>query len=145
MIASLAMVLALSAASAGGADNKPARRITPLEAEHLVRIVAEDNFPDEMRAPGLEIDRCKSTTDPRFEDFWVWNDRVDMLGTIDYYEVNLLTGDGWEDILFKEEREPNLRRLQMKLRRRIGLSTKDYLRLRKQGPPANGPGTCAFF
>lgn len=131
----VALVLALNVASFGGTDVRPKHQLTVSEAERLVRTIAKHNFPYESRVPGFEIDSCRSKVDPRFEAFHVWNNRVDMLGTIDYYEVNMLTGDVWEDIAFEEEKAPYLRRLQMKLRQRIGLSTKDYLRLRRQGPP----------
>ncbi len=55
-------------------------------------------------------------------------------GVVGHYAVDRSTGDVWDGVVCRELRSPGLENLQRTVRKRIGLTEKEYRKLRRPGP-----------
>lgn len=135
MIVELVSAVALRAAIAGHANHTVRWRLTVAEAERLAVATAQDENPGSEKLPGFQADGSRDTYAPDYEGFHVFWDGSDVaIGTLGQYDVNMLTGDVWNGTSCHEYSGRRLVRLQMILRKKIGLSRLDYMRLRTRGP-----------
>jgi hypothetical protein len=137
----LLLPIAVMSALIGEAAASPA--VKPLvgvgEAEHLVMAVLIDEHRNKL--PGLVIS-SEPRQDPDFPSFWIlsvdWDERVngEQYGTghFGYFAVDKMTGDVWVATSCGDYHSPELTRAQRQLRRRLGMSARDYKRLRHDGP-----------
>jgi len=80
------------------------------------------------------LDEYNDTYFPRFYVFeGTSNNPIGSVIT-GHYAVDSLTGDVWDAIVCREYKSQHLRKLQESLRKRHGISARDYHRLRARGP-----------
>ncbi len=115
---------------------RPAKEITQDQARHLVLdfLKAETKF---TRLPKFGLD---DYSDPYFPDFFFFEATWDnphqppasvVLGD---YAVDRRTGDLWYGTVCWELKSAHLKRLQQAIRKRIGITEKEYRKLRRRGP-----------
>jgi hypothetical protein len=126
----ISLVLLLSARAESAA--KP-RKLTLNEVRQLARTALTERA---RRLPGLDLEDHKS---PNFPDFYflivTWGPpRSEQGGTVEQLAVDATTGDVWSGVVCREMRSPALLKLQKSIRNRIGLTERNYRRLRKKGP-----------
>lgn len=88
----LAIVVLIACALSPPAFASP-RRLTIKEAESLALVAIKTVSPHADRLPGFELDRQKSRSSRRFEQFSAWSDAQPEGYTIDAVAVDMRTGD----------------------------------------------------
>ncbi len=107
------------------------REITPQEAHKLV----EAAIPDATRRlPRFGLDDFSSNTETRL--YFIEATWDNPVGSVVYggYAVDKVTGDVWSAVVCRQVRSRQLARLQVALRRKIGLSKANYKRVKIPGP-----------
>lgn len=115
------------------ADSNPSRKLTESEAQEVARLALA---PNSRALPNLRFDSYGGYPGrPGF--YWfeitgsVPRNTSPVLG---HYAVNQATGDVWEPVQCKRVGSPELRGLQRRIRKRIGLSNHDLRELSKMAP-----------
>lgn len=90
-----------------------------------------------LKLRNLAIDPYEDAYSPDFYYFFVWHPVPEGSGTVGQFAVDPMTGDVWNGVLCEEYTTAALSRLQISVRKQLGLSDKDYRRLKRLGP------TCA--
>ena len=119
----------------------PVRKLTVEEAHQLAYAALG---PQSKRLPGLGIEQvgadnpepCKYPEACNFYFFnasWGTSDPPQG-GTVDWFAVDAITGDVWNGIVCRQFRSRSLTKLQCAVRKRIGLTEREYRRLKRQGP-----------
>lgn len=115
------------------------RPLTISEARYLVVVALDSYAPRAHRLPGFGIDYF---ADPFFWGFMnfsaTWSGVPGGGSTIDNIDVNMRTADVMEATICKPITSPRVRRLQRRLRRKIGLSAADYKKFKLIGPYCDG-------
>jgi hypothetical protein len=107
------------------------RKLTPPEERELAYMALSAKA---KKLPGLDLESQSNASFPDFAFFHVtWGSGADG-GKVDDLAVDATTGDVWNGLVCREEKSPELHKLQEKMRRRIGLSASRYATLKKQGP-----------
>ena len=131
----IAIMLAMTGETAASPIVRPLVGVG--EAEHLV--MAELIHEHRDKLPGLVIS-SEPRQDPDMPSFWIisadWKgiDDVGTGGHYGYFAVDKMTGDVWLGTSCREYHSRELARAQRQLRRRLGMSSQDYKRLRRDGP-----------
>jgi hypothetical protein len=131
-------VFALLAASLVPVIVRAANGPRPLTADEARGLVLEALPSKSRHLPGFGLDQYQDQNSPQFYFFTAT--RAGTAGgsaVIGNYAVDSLTGDVWSATTeCEEEKAPTLRKLQAKIRLRIGLSDSDYhqLRIKRKGP-----------
>lgn len=123
------LFLGLLVPSAGTAQSTPpARAVTLPEAEGLVRQALD---PRSLALPGFGLDNYKYPDNP---DFYFFEAAWDHPSNLGHFAVNMKTGDVWDPFLCTRYHSRRLLEFQKVMRKKIGLSEQEYLKLRKQRP-----------
>jgi len=109
-----------------------ARKLTVDEAREL----AQAAMPSlTAKLPGLNFDPFKN---PYYPDFYffelLWNSTGDISPIADHYAVDSRTGDVWKAVVCSELKSRTLSMHQIALRKKIGLTPKQYRKMRRPGP-----------
>jgi hypothetical protein len=116
--------------------------LTQSEEEELVSAaVVIDGGPNVLQMPSFELDPSgPNKWYPAFDFYQALSD-VDPNGSavFDSYAVNRRNGDVWNAIVCREYKSASLAHLQIRMRRRLGLSSAGYSKARVLGPEC-GPG-----
>lgn len=129
----VAVTLLFGCSSAQSAER---RIITPQEANNLMfTMLTADRS---TRASGFNIDGAYQS-DPGFVIFYVHYGNPSGTSKVVLYAVDDATGDVWYRAICARLTSPALRRLQRRLRKRIGLTHAGYTKLRRPGPSCD-PG-----
>ena len=87
-----------------------------------------------LKLPGFGLDEYSDVHFPRFYGFeGTWDNPSGSVVT-DHYAVDSQTGDVWSATVCSEYKSRHLRKLQRLLRKRHGISERDYQRIRVLGP-----------
>ena len=110
--------------------------LTQSEEEELVTAAALVDSPHALQLPKFEVD--PSGPDkwyPAF-DFYQALDDADPNGSAVFgtYAVNRSTGDVWNGVMCREYKSARLKKLQSRLRKRLGLTAAGYSKLKVPGP-----------
>jgi hypothetical protein len=109
-----------------------ARTLTVDEGRELARAAMP---PLTARLPGVYLDVFKNPYYPDFYFFEItWNSTGDMSPIADHYAVDSRTGDVWKAVICRELKSPALSMRQAVLRKKIGLTPKQYRKIRRRGP-----------
>ena len=116
-----------------------ARPLTDTEAGQLVMEAIRSQDPGADRLPGFEIYPFPDPFFPGFTTFHArWRGVKDGGSSIDYIDVNMRNADVMEAMICQAITGAGVKRLQRRLRREMGLSRTDVLRLRRKGPYCEG-------
>jgi hypothetical protein len=128
----LSVILCLQFAPAA-LSSPPGRTITLAEAKSLV---LTSLAPEQKKLPKLEAVQYDNANTPRFLFFTVtWEGGANRSVVVGNFAVDSYTGDVWSaSAECTEESNPELRKLQAKIRASLKLSHSDYLRLKTKGP-----------
>jgi hypothetical protein len=129
--ATLSLALLLSSSVFAGQQT-----LTPAEEEELIKAAIVSYAPKALQLPRFELDPSgPNEWYPAFDFYQALSD-VDPNGSavFDNYAVNRLNGDIWNGVVCREYKSASLARLQMRVRRRLGLSSAAYFRARVLGP-----------
>lgn len=108
----------------------------PKVTVHEARELAQAAMPSlTARLPGLKFDAFEN---PYYPDFYffelLWNSTGDVSPIADHYAVDSRTGDVWKAVVCSELKTPKLSMVQNALRKKIGLTPKQYRKIRRPGP-----------
>jgi hypothetical protein len=115
------------------------RKITKAEAIELVRAslpLSVANFP------GLSFEECaEDEYFPGYYEFQVlWDSPPPTSPNIGFFKVDPNTGVVWDGVVCREYKSKALKKLQVQLRKQIGLTNEEYRKLHpKYGPMCEGP------
>ena len=125
MAASLVMSIVRS-------EDRP-RRLTVYEARNLVLAALPSKT---THLPKFGVDQYQDKNLPRFYFFEaLWEGAPNGSAVIGHYAVDSSTGDVFSAITTCDEKStPALRKLQAKVRLRIGLSDSEYHKIKTKGP-----------
>jgi hypothetical protein len=85
--------------------------------------------------PAFSLDQFQDKHFPEFYFFTaMWAGIPGGSAVIGHYAVDSSTGDVWSATVCEEESTVDLRALQARIRRRIGLSDLEYQKVRRKGP-----------
>ena len=108
--------------------------LTIKQAEALAFIAILTRNPHAERLQGFGVERSKNRDFPPFETFnFTWDNPGGEGYNLGTYDVNMNNGDVWELFCF-EIRNPTLAKTQRKLRKNLGITQKNYKKLRVRGP-----------
>ncbi len=114
------------------APDKP-RLVSRVEAEHLVLALLPTST---KQLPQFGLNRYYDPDFPRFYFFSVmWAGRPGGSAVIGHYAVDSLTGDVWNAVGCFEESNASLKKLQSRVRVRMGLSQSVYGKIKSRQPP----------
>jgi len=87
------------------------------------------------RLPGFRVELMSKSIDPTFYFFEArWANPKPASVIVGHYAVDPNTGDVWDGVVCSEFTSPLLRRLQVSIRRRLGITDDKYRVLRRKGP-----------
>jgi hypothetical protein len=126
---------------AGGTPNpvlSAGHEINAPETDALVQAAINAEWPHAKKFPGLGVESevQKDVYYPKFRFFYVtWAGSPKggsaVVGSI---AIDPLTADVWNGVMCEEIRSPQVAAIQRKIRRRIGLSDRQYRSLKAPGP-----------
>lgn len=141
ILLSIVLWLALSAFGAACPQQQRHRassdppRVSLEEAQRLVYKALESEGAGATKLPGFGLSAYK---DPYFPEFYFFEATWDNTGegsvVIGHYAVDPRTGDVWDAVVCEELDSPSLRKLQQATRKRLGVTQKEYHKLRRPGP-----------
>jgi hypothetical protein len=108
------------------------RRKVSLDEAHELARSALDPVATKLPAFGFE-----DNPELLWQGFYMFQaiwDNPDGSVLIDNFAVDSNTGDVWNGVVCRECKRRSLRELQRTIRKRIGLTEKDYRKLRRHGP-----------
>lgn len=110
------------------------RTITVNEAQDLVRALLKPDGWTKLHGFVL----YQALFDSEFQDFYFihaeWDSPSGKHVPIGHFAVERTTGDVWDWVKCGQFNSASLAAAQQALRKRIGLSEQDYLRIKKRGP-----------
>ena len=112
----------------GGAS----KQFTPEQAELLARAAAEAKGVTKLS--GFSLERARMEQFPNFYFFDALVSERGAEGFSGHYAVHKLTGDVWDPYACSRLSSPRLLALQRKLRKEMGLTTKEYELHQKDDP-----------
>ena len=118
---------------------KPPKEITRAEAQRLLLRALEENHPSWVHLAKFGLDYYR---DPYFPGFFFFEadwDNPKGSVVLGHYAVNPKTADLWEAIGCHRLAPGAIKPLQKALRRKLGLSEKEYRRLSKEAPCSPDP------
>jgi hypothetical protein len=125
------IIVAILAPSIAHSANQP-RVVSVDEAKNLV---LEALPPKTRHLPKFGLDQYKDKYFPQFYFFSAtWAGAPNGSSVIGNYAVDSSTGDVWSATECEEESTPELRKLQAKVRLRLGLSDSEYHKIKRKGP-----------
>jgi hypothetical protein len=113
------------------------RQITTTETNALVQAAFDVVWPKATKLPGFGFERevKRNPYYPRFRFFdGTWAGTPEGSVVIGFVALDPLTADVWNGTVCEELRSPQVAAIQRKIRRRIGLSDRQYRRLKAPGP-----------
>jgi hypothetical protein len=89
--------------------------------------------------PGFGLEQAKNNNYPdRFFFEATWDNPKGSV-VVGHYAVDPRTGDVWNAIVCEELKSPSLKTLQQRVRKRLGLTEREYRKLRRPGPMCEIP------
>ncbi|HEV1284969.1 MAG TPA: hypothetical protein VNU44_06645 [Bryobacteraceae bacterium] len=114
-----------------GQDRRP---IAVTEATGLVNALLKPDGWTRLRGFVL----YQALFDAEFQDFYFihaeWDSPAHNSAAIGHFAVERATGDVWDWVICGQFHSPSLTAAQQALRKRIGLTDAEYLKIRKPGP-----------
>lgn len=119
----------------GAAGQEPGARKLTLDEARQLAYKAVESVESGNKLPGFGLDPYK---DDYFPDFYffeaLWDNPGPGSGVIGHYAVDPRMGDVWSAIVCRQLTSVSLRKLQRAMHKRIGLSEKQYRKLKRPGP-----------
>ena len=108
------------------------RHLSPAEANALVIKALEPAGIKGLR--GFSVEQSAGARSDKFYVFEATWDNPGGSVVFGAYAVDRVTGDVWDAVVCREFTSEALGKIQRAIRKRIGLSDKDYARLKRLGP-----------
>jgi hypothetical protein len=125
------LIAVLLCASARSEDRRP---ITVAEASGLVNALLKPDGWTKLKGFVL----YQALFDAQFQGFYFihaeWDSPSKNSAAIGHFAVERATGDVWDWVVCGQFHSPSLSSAQQALRKRIGLTDAEYLKIRKPGP-----------
>jgi hypothetical protein len=87
-----------------------------------------------LKAGPVDISEYSVASEPDFYFFLASRDNPGGSGTVGHFVVHRLTGDVWDGVVCAEHKTAALVKLQVSIRKKLGLRDADYPKLRRKGP-----------
>ena len=91
-----------------------------------------------LKAGPVYIRPWKSSPNADFFFFTADRDNPGGSGTVGHFAVERTTGDVWDGVVCQEYKVEGLARLQVLIRKKLGLTETTYKNLKRQGPYCDG-------
>jgi len=128
------LVIAISICCLGAQDDRSKQRaVTPKDAQRLAYEVFKAWGSTKLPKFGLEVSP-KSMYKGFYTIEATWENPSPGSGIVGHVVVDQRTGDVWDPFTCEPYSYPALERLQRQIRKRLGLTENEYLRLKKSPP-----------
>lgn len=107
------------------------KSVAPDDARRLVRAALPQWA---LKTGPVYVDPYPVDSDPDFYFFLAYRSNPGGSGTVGHFAVHRITGDVWDGAVCEEHKTVALAKLQVSIRRKLGLSDSQYQKLRRKGP-----------